>query len=312
MDPLSHVLSLLNVDEAVSAPLLAGGDWAVDFPGHPHIKFAAVVEGSGVLTVSGAPEPVQVKEGDCFLVVGRLPYRLASGPHVPAVPAHTVYRHVVDGFARVGGPPDTTFVGGSFTFDPATAPLLLDVLPPMVHVPSGSEHAEALRATLALVAHEVRATRLGAPLMLDRLAHVVLLHALRAHAAAEAARPAPGGGWLVAALDPQIGPALRALHGDPARAWTVAELAALARMSRSTFALRFKAAVGASPLDHLLRLRMHAAAAALRDTDRTVAAVAAAVGYGSESAFGAAFKRVMGTPPGDYRTALSSAHALRR
>jgi transcriptional regulator GlxA family with amidase domain len=179
------------------------------------------------------------------------------------------------------------------------------VLPPVVYFPAASEQAAILRATIGLLAHEAGAVRLGRTNMLDRLAQVVLIHALRA-----CAEEAPSGGWLVAALDPQLGPALRAMHDDIAHAWSIRELAAHARMSRSTFSLKFKAAVGATPLDHLLRMRVHTAARALRETDRTVAAVAAAVGYGTESAFSVAFKRVTGLAPGEYRLRAATRTAV--
>jgi AraC-like DNA-binding protein len=96
------------------------------------------------------------------------------------------------------------------------------------------------------------------------------------------------------------------MHADFAHPWSVRELAGLARMSRSTFFLRFTEAVGVPPLAHLLRLRMHSAARSLRDTDGTVAVVGAGVGYRTESAFSVAFKREMGLSPARYR--LRTAH----
>lgn len=125
-------------------------------------------------------------------------------------------------------------------------------------------------------------------MILDRLCQVLLLQVLRDHALSPAAHP-------------QLGPALKALHDNSEHAWTVGELASLAAISRSTFFLRFKETVGMTPLDHLLRLRMQTAARALRDTTDTVASIAAAVGYKTESSFSAAFKRCTGRSPGEYR-----------
>ena len=100
--------------------------------------------------------------------------------------------------------------------------------------------------------------------------------------------------------------AIGAMHGDPAHGWTLAELAARAGMSRSTFALKFKQTVGKSPMEYLTRWRMMLAADRLGNTDRLgnaaepVAAIAQSLGYESESAFSTAFKRVMGCSPRRY------------
>jgi transcriptional regulator GlxA family with amidase domain len=124
-------------------------------------------------------------------------------------------------------------------------------------------------------------------MILDRLAQVLLLQVLRDQAHR-------------AELHPQLGPALKALHDNLGHPWTVSELATKAAMSRSTFFLHFKETVGLTPLDYLLRLRMRTAAQALRNSQDTVAVIAAAVGY-RESAFSAAFKRFTGRSPGEYR-----------
>lgn len=107
-------------------------------------------------------------------------------------------------------------------------------------------------------------------------------------------------GWLAALADPEIGQALHLIHEDPARRWTVAGLGAEVGLSRLTFAERFRRMVGQPPLDYLLQWRMSAAAETLAKGNRTISAVAMQSGYTSDSAFSAAFKRVMGTPPGHY------------
>ncbi|WP_433556769.1 cupin domain-containing protein [Pseudonocardia xinjiangensis] len=303
MDPLEHVLSLLRVDGTVFAPLYAGGRWAVSHRGRLDVRCEAVVDGECWLAVEGVDEPLHLGRGDTYLVVGRRPYRMGSDLDAECVPGTVIYRNA-DGSlrsrARAGTGHDTTLVGVGFTFDPVTAPLLLDVLPPVVLFPGGSEQAAVMRAAIDLFGHDVRGDGLGRTAVLDRLAQVVLIHGLRAYAETGSA-----GGWLRAALDPQLGPVLRAMHAGMAHRWSLPELAALARMSRSTFALRFKEAVGVAPLVHLLRLRMHSAARALNETDRTIAAIAAEVGYGTESTFSVAYKRVMGVSPGEHRIRLA-------
>ncbi|MFC4530791.1 AraC family transcriptional regulator [Sphaerisporangium dianthi] len=300
MDPLSNVLSLLNIQSITPSRLEAGGPWALRFDGYRHVKCGAVLAGSCWVTV-GDMEPVRVEAGDCYLISGGAPYRMAGDLKTEAVHAPVAYREAVDGVLRYGTADEVVIVGGPIGLDEANARLLLDILPPFVHVPARSGQAEALRAALGLLAHESTAPGLGGEFMADLIARIVFVQTLRAHAAAAAAEGRPPGGWLSALMDPQIGPALRLMHEDKARQWTVAELATAVGMSRSSFALRFKTAVGSAPLDHLLRWRMHSAGQELRQTGRTVHSIAADWGYGSESAFSNAFKRVMGVSPRAYR-----------
>jgi AraC-like DNA-binding protein len=99
------------------------------------------------------------------------------------------------------------------------------------------------------------------------------------------------------------------MHGAPAQRWTVDALASAVGLSRSTFAGRFKSAVGVAPLDYLLRWRMRLAARELRGGRKTASAVALSLslGYESESAFSHAFKRVMGVAPMQFRGAAPPA-----
>jgi AraC-like DNA-binding protein len=108
-------------------------------------------------------------------------------------------------------------------------------------------------------------------------------------------------GWAAALSDRAISAALRAIHDDPGRAWTVEALGAQAGLSRAAFARRFTTLVGQPPLTYLTWWRLTAAARLLRDTDAPLAAVAARCGYTSEFAFAKAFKREYGTAPGRYR-----------
>jgi transcriptional regulator GlxA family with amidase domain len=127
-----------------------------------------------------------------------------------------------------------------------------------------------------------------------RLAELLLVEVIRAYVAADGPDRT---GWIGALGDPHVGAALRLMHGEVARPWTVAVLAAQVGMSRSAFAARFAERVGKPPLDYLTRWRMELARRMLREGRRDVAQVAAQVGYSSQSAFGHAFKRTFGHSP---------------
>jgi AraC-like DNA-binding protein len=132
---------------------------------------------------------------------------------------------------------------------------------------------------------------------------VALVQVLRQQLAADvAAAPA----WFRAMDDPAIGAALRAVHAQPQRPWTVAELAAEATLSRATFARRFHELVGVAPLAYVTDWRMALAREQLRDSDAGLAAIAQSLGYASEFSFAAAFKRHEGVAPGRWRAAVRS------
>jgi AraC-like DNA-binding protein len=153
---------------------------------------------------------------------------------------------------------------------------------------------------------ELRERRPGGFLVVEHLAHMILIEALRLHMV-EGLRGSVG--WLFALADKQIGAAIGAMHEDPAHGWTLQALAERVGMSRSTFALKFKEMVGVSPMDYLTRWRMLRAGDRLANSSDPVSAVALSLGYESESAFSTAFKRVMGCSPRQYgrdRTTVSA------
>ena len=124
--------------------------------------------------------------------------------------------------------------------------------------------------------------------------------AVRAHVAAAGDAQT---GWLAALADARIGPALRAMHKDMARAWTVESLASAASLSRSAFAQRFRERVGQAPLEYLTQWRMFKAGNMLGQGNAALGTIAGAVGYESETAFSKAFKREKGMAPGAWRAA---------
>ncbi|GII55808.1 AraC family transcriptional regulator [Planotetraspora thailandica] len=304
MDALSHVLSLLDVESALPSRFEVGGPWALRFPGgYRHAKFGVVLGGSCWISPLDA-EPALLRQGDCWMVTGGRPYVMSSDLETRAVDAVPVFM-AAESIERVrygDAAVDTVLFGGALTFDESSARLLLEILPALLHVPAASDQADVLHMALRMLAQETAAPALGSGFMTQRVIHMVFVQALRIYASTTAADGRPAGGWLSALLDPQIGGALRLIHEEAARKWTVDELAASVGMSRSSFAEKFKTVVGSPPLDYLMRWRMHAAGRELRETDRTVHAIAGRWGYGSESAFSNAFKRVMGSTPRDYRS----------
>jgi AraC-like DNA-binding protein len=297
MDPLSDVLSLLKLRSYVSGGFDASGDWAVQFGPHDGIKFHAVVLGECWVSVDGVPEPVKVRAGECFLLAGGKPFRLASDMAVEPVDVHTLLPPVYDGrivtYNRGG---EFLSIGGYFTLADGQAGLLLNMLPPIIHIREEPGRS-TLRWCVERMRQELRDPQPGGFVLAQQLATVVLVQALRLQLS-DGRRD--GVGWLSALADRRMRAAINAMHESPARRWTLQAMAEQAAMSRTTFALRFKELVGLSPMDYLTRWRMMLAADRLTSSRDSISEIGLALGYESEKSFSTAFKRIMNYSPRQY------------
>jgi AraC-like DNA-binding protein len=309
MDPLSDVLSLLKPRTQMCGGFDLGGDWCIQFRPHEGIKCYAVVSGQCWLSVEGVPDSVLLETGDCFLLPSGRPFCLASDLSLTPVDAHTIFQLPLNGgIGSCNGGGAFFGVGGHFTLTGEHASILLAVLPPIVHIRKESDRA-ALRWCLERMMQELREPEPGGFLVAQQLAYMMLVQALRLHLAEGLSG---GVGWLFALADKQMSAAINAMHDDPAHRWTLQELGRRAGMSRSTFALRFKETVGASPMEYLTRWRMLRAGDRLANSGDPISVIALSLGYESESAFSTAFKRVMGCSPRQYsrgRNPASPSHS---
>jgi len=294
MDPLSDVLSLLKPRSYSCGGFDVGGELSIQFPRHEGIKCYAVVSGQGWLVVEGVPEAVHLTAGDCFLLPRGRPFRLATDLALTPVDFRTILSSKRDGaITSYNGGGDCFIVGGHFLLQGNHAALLLGMLPPIVHLRTESDRA-ALRWSLDRMMQELREPQPGGFLIAQHLAYGMLIQALRLHLT-EGSRG--GVGWLFALADKQMSAAINSMHDDPAHRWTLQKLAKRAGMSRSSFALKFKQTVGASPMEYLTRWRMLLAGDRLANSSDSISMIALSLGYESESAFSTAFKRVMGSSP---------------
>ena len=174
--------------------------------------------------------------------------------------------------------------------------MILQSLPPIVHIRRESDKA-AMRWSLERMREELRDPQPGGSLIAQQLAYMMLIQALRLHLA-DSASAAPG--WLSALSDKHMSIAITSMHNDPGYPWTLRALAQRVGLSRSVFALRFREIVGTTPLEYLTRWRMLLAADRLKNSSDGLAAIAQSLGYESQSAFGKAFRRVIGCSPRQY------------
>ena len=292
-DPLTQVITLLRPRTVFSKGISGAGRWGVRYSEFGHPSFCVVLEGRCRLAVDGHV-PVTLEARD-FVLLPTTPGFTLSGfePVTPAridpkvAPALTgEVRH-----GKRGGHPDVRLLGGYFVFESPDAALLVSLLPALVHV----RDAERLSVLVKLVAEESSQQRSGRDLVLSRLVEVLLVEALR-WTSSENAPP----GLLRGLADARIARAVREMHGNAARSWTVEQLAKKAGLSRSAFFEHFTRTVGVAPMEYLLAWRMAVAKDLLRTRELALDEVAERVGYKSASTFSIAFSRHVGQAPGRY------------
>jgi AraC-like DNA-binding protein len=290
-DPFSDILKFTKTESLVTGGFTAGGTWAIRFPAPDKIKFFAVVKGCCWVSIDGESEPFHFATGDVGLLSAKRSFVLSSAPDVAPIEAMCVFSGAGNATAHLGEGTDFAHIGGHVLLDPVSGKLLADALPAWIHVPSSSPQAAAFRGLLDQLVEERASELPGGQLASAQLAQLLFIQILRAHLKTSAPMPA---GWLRALREPRIAPALRLMHGDPARDWHLDQLAKACAMSRTTFAFHFRAIAGVAPLTYLTQWRMRLAERALREETGPIAVIAQTLGYTSESAFSNAFKRVTG------------------
>nr|WP_298725938.1 AraC family transcriptional regulator [uncultured Steroidobacter sp.] len=296
MDALAAVVTLLKPQTILSKIVRGGGRWGVRYPRFGQPSFALVIDGPCWLTVEQS-RPTMLEPGDFILFPATPEFTLASDAQVKPKAMQTIPTEHVDEVIHgdLSAAPLVSLLGGYFAFDPINASMLVDLLPPMLHIRARDPASRNVAPIVALIERETSDKRPGQALVLTRLIEIMLVEALRS------APPDQQSGGLLAGLrDSQLAIALRGIHMNTSHPWTLATLARLAGMSRSSFAERFSRVIGTTPLNYLLQWRIAVAKNMLAHEQRSVAETALAVGYQSASAFSTAFSRETGRSPKEF------------
>ncbi|PQV53964.1 AraC family transcriptional regulator [Paraburkholderia sp. BL21I4N1] len=293
IDPLAEVVTLLQPSARFSKLVHSASPWRVSRSDAGQPFYCAILEGGCRITIDGHA-PLELLSGDFVLIPAAYGVAIASLEAPPSGIETSVPVALGSGEYRIGAPDrpiDTRMMAGHCRFGSPDASLLVSLLPQIVRV--RGEHR--LATLVQLVREESQEQRPAREVVLSRLLEVLLIEALRSTAGTNAS---PG---LVRGLaDSRLAAAIRGMHERPTHAWTVAELAKEAALSRSTFFERFSRAVGVAPMEYLLAWRMALAKDLLRRNEGRVAEVAQRVGYSSASTFSVAFTRHVGRPPAQY------------
>ena len=295
IDPLAEIVLLLQPSALFSKTVVGAGPWRITPPDTREPFYGVILEGGCRLTVDGQ-ETIYVEAGDFVLLPAAQHLRVASRDP-PAENDDSPFVELAAGEFRVGaqsGPVDLRMLIGYCSFVSPDADLLVPLLPQLVHVRCAGRLAQLVK----LVGDESRAQLPAREVVLSRLLEVLFIEALRS--TAEAAKSQ---GLARGLADLHIAHAIRAMHERTSHAWTMADLAKEAALSRSAFFERFKRKVGVAPMAYLLTWRMALAKQMLRQNESRIPEIAERVGYRSASAFSVAFTRCTGQSPAHYARA---------
>lgn len=293
IDPLAEVVTLLQPSARFSKLVLGASPWRISRSDAGQPLYCVILEGGCRIAIDGH-DPIELLSGDFVLIPAAYGVAISSLELPPPGVETQAPVPLGNGEFRIG-PPDTPIdarmMAGHFSFGSPDASLLVSLLPQFVHV-----RGEQRLATLVqLVREESREQRPAREVVLSRLLEVLLIEALRSTAGTSASQ-----GLVRGLSDSRLAAAIRVMHEHPKHAWTVAELARTAALSRSSFFERFNRAVGVAPMEYLLTWRMALAKDLLRRNEGRVAEIAQRVGYSSASTFSVAFTRHVGRPPTQY------------
>ncbi|MDQ0281302.1 AraC-like DNA-binding protein [Rhodococcus fascians] len=293
MDLMSDLLRISHARCVLSGGISGSGAWAVRSPAPGRIKILGVIRGSLWFRLDSEPADLRVDAGEVLVVDGRTSFDMGSDLHESPVqlrendPVHPIDRDA-----------DHVCVTAHIELFDAADDFLRDAIPPVLHLHGRAREATTAAWVLEELFDEFAHERAGRTAASSQLTQLLLVQVLRAWVAAADELPS---GWVRAAADDRLRPALQLMHADVGRDWHISELAAACAMSRSSFAHRFTTTAGVPPLTYLFRWRMRLAERSLDDGSSSVTELATQLGYRSESAFSVAFKRWSGLAPSRFR-----------
>lgn len=319
MDVLSEVLKVVKLEGAVYYNAEFSAPWSLRAPpscvvvpyfapGGGHVIIYHLLTEGRCFAGLEQGDRVPLTAGDIVIFPHGDAHVLSNGaPVEPVDNEQELHRILAQGLklARGGGGGEITrFVCGYMSCDPQLSRVLLAGLPAVLKVSIRDDAAgHWLENSIRFAVSEADASSAGGEAVLAKLSEVLFVETLRRYVAQ---LPAEHTGWLAGARDPDVGRALALLHRSPAQPWTIADLAREAGTSRSVLAERFRHYLGEPPMSYLTRWRLQLGARILKSSSRSVAEIAAEVGYESEAAFNRPFKREFGAPPARFRSASRS------
>lgn len=268
------------------------------FPCVKSIGFHVVTQGRAFIHSEGVPEPIALEKGELALMARGMNHVVSTEPAVPE--KVSILLEKADGEIDPGtGKPLMSVVSGAYQlWNTPVHPFFGELPEWFVLRADDIGNFDQLHMAINLLTEEVKRPTLGSDTVTQALLDIIFMQIMRKIVAQRDATPAT---WSHAVGNAHIRVALERMHGDCAREWTLDELAREVGLSRAGFAQKFKAALGATPLQYLTTVRIQKAMDLLANTTDKIQSVANAVGYSDAFSFSKVFKKVAGIPPREFR-----------
>ncbi|MTD56521.1 AraC family transcriptional regulator [Amycolatopsis pithecellobii] len=292
VDVIGEAMGTLRVGNPYARKVKESGSWGLRYAAFAGSGFHIVSRGRGwLITPSGSPRAL--KPGDVVLVLSGAEHGLS---HAPSALGDLPWAKF-SAEPAAPGPADFEALCGAYRLDRGQVHHYFTALPEIIAVSPDYEHDPQLRVLAELLHADTADSRPGTSVTRPALLDLLVVHVLRRWLEQNGTPEWPQ------VSDPAVVTALRCIHGDPRKAWTVQQLSETAGLSRTVFTRRFISVLGTSPRAYLTTVRLTRGARLLRETAAPLATIARQVGYSTEYAFGGAFRRVYGVSPGRFRKA---------
>jgi len=304
MDPLSDVLSTLNMQGMFYFRTSFGGKWGVSVPAYNQAaRFHLVVQGQLHVNLPSG-ENVILQPGDLILIPRGNSHILSDSPRDTAPPLETALEDAGydgNGLLAIGEGYEhkkTKLICGHFSFrDGADHPLLRALPEHFIVTPSQRAENPLLEDIMRILLRQAFSQEHASTASVTRLSETMFIEILRQNLVGDAAY----GKIMSAFADQKISQAISIIHTQPNSDWTVEKLAKEIGMSRTRFASRFKELLNMGPMTYLSEWRLQKSLPLLSAPKSNIQQIAVEIGYKSAAAYSRAFTGHFGYSPSEYR-----------
>lgn len=297
-DVLNKLFSTFKVSAEVFHNGQYCGNWSIDTSGASYLSFHVVTHGRCYLMVEGVKsEIIELNQGDLVLFPHDAKHCISNEPNFTSEVNSSRSNSFKGGLVENA----TGLVCGYFVHQHPMIKQLTDYLPPSIIINNNSDESGNLSTLVKLLIEESLNPNKGSTFILEKLSECVLASLFREYLSLEK-------GLFAALANERLNPSIVAIIKQPENKWTLAVLAELSHMSRSSYSELFKKVVGLPVMEYVTQWRVSVAYRLLQDQSETTLSVALQVGYENESSFSKAFKRVLGLNPGEVRAKPKATH----
>jgi len=299
MDSLSSILKSVRLQGSVYFNACFASPWGLDLGQNQRAYFHLIVRGTCYLQVGNKQE--QIQGGDIVILPHGTAHQVFDDPSSDCLNATEVVPGLIDGINPFEGAPPNHGIDilcGYFDFNDSTPSYFLKALPDVIHLTNEHRiHFPFLDNALFVITQETKMQNLGREILIDRITELLFIQIIRVYINLNGNEES-----IFSALNDRIlSEALRLMHTEPEKNWTVGSLAKATGMSRSCFSNHFHDFIGETPMRYLQTCRMQAAKQKIEETEAPLDIISEEVGYASDSAFKKVFKKFFGNTPSTFR-----------